>query len=367
MRIIHVATLVTPDGAYGGPIRVAINQLRELQERGHDVELVASHRGFAGAIPKEEDGVPLRLFPAVQRIPRTGFAGLASPLLQRYLGETATSDDAVHVHLARDLVTMPAARSMRRIARRLVVQTHGMVDVSSNPLAPVFDSLLTRPILRSVDIALSLTENERASLHAIAGSKLRTRSIHNGVPVPSLGATPSTVEVLFLARLHPRKRASLFVKMARALADEFSDVNFALVGPDEGEAGTVSKMIADSGHESRIRWEGALAPDQTSHRMRASSIYVLPSVGEVFPMSVLEAMALGKPVVVTADNGLAEPIAEANAGIVVDDSLEQLSEAVRELLRNAPAREAMGMRARALVQRNYGMNTVADCLEGLYA
>ena len=79
MKIIHVVTLFTPDGAFGGPTRVAVNQTRELRTRGHDVTLAGAALGYGETLPKAIDGVPVRLFPARRVVPRTGFAGLTSP------------------------------------------------------------------------------------------------------------------------------------------------------------------------------------------------------------------------------------------------------------------------------------------------
>jgi hypothetical protein len=46
VRILHVVTLVSPDSAYGGPVRVAENQCTELLSRGHDVHIAAGVRGY---------------------------------------------------------------------------------------------------------------------------------------------------------------------------------------------------------------------------------------------------------------------------------------------------------------------------------
>lgn len=78
MRILSVVTLVSPDGAFGGPVRVALNQATALRELGHDVTLAAGGRGFDEP-PTELDGVPVRLFPARTVVPGIGFAGLSSP------------------------------------------------------------------------------------------------------------------------------------------------------------------------------------------------------------------------------------------------------------------------------------------------
>ena len=78
MRILQVVTLLSPDGAYGGPARVALNQSAELIRRGHDVTVAAATRGYR-VPPTELNGVPVRLFAARTLLPGTGFAGMGAP------------------------------------------------------------------------------------------------------------------------------------------------------------------------------------------------------------------------------------------------------------------------------------------------
>ena len=368
MRILHVATLVTPDGAYGGPIRVALNQLSELARLGHTVELIAGARGFDGDLPTAIQGVPVRLFPARSLVPGTGFAGLAASGLHRYLRAQLRRVDVVHVHLARDLITLPAASAVARSQVPLVLQTHGMIDESERRLAALIDAVYTRRILRTSQRILSLTAKESASLLAVARTPLPVSAIGNGIAVlPRTTSNSTNLEVLFLARLHPRKRASYFVEMARTLLEEGTDATFTLVGPDEGEGDLVRELISKHEFGERLTWEGPLSPEATLERMRSAAIYVLPSVEEVFPMSVLEAMSLGLPVVITESNGLAEPLRSAGAGIVVDETLAGLVAGTRQLLHSAQLRVQLGDTGRALVRDEYSIAAVAAQLETIYA
>lgn len=368
MRILHVATVITPDGAYGGPIRVAINQLAELQSRGHTVALAAGHHGFTGAPPRSMGGVQLHLFPVRRALPLDSFTGLASASLRKWLGRQAGRVDVAHVHLTRDLITMPAAQILRSNCIPFVAQTHGMIDESANLLARPFDRLWTRRTLRDARVVFYLTDSERDSLKVVARRGLRLRHLVNGVPVaaPVANREPQ-VEVLFLARLHSRKRPELFVQAALALAAAHPLVRFSLVGPDEGMGPVVIDLITKSGLSEQVSWQGPMSPDRTLERLAAASIYVLPSVNEPFPMSVLEALSLGKPVVVTNTCGLAAPIAESGAGLVVDDSLESLTVAIDNLLVDAMARNRAGENARKLAHDHFSMHAVGDQLELSYA
>jgi glycosyltransferase involved in cell wall biosynthesis len=367
MRILGIVTLVSPNAEYGGPLRVAVNQLVALRDRGHDVVLAGGHRGFDGAPPSDLEGVPTRLFPAHTLVPGTGFAGLAAPGLWRAMRIHADEFDAVHIHAARDLVTLPSARIVQSRGIRTVLQTHGMIDESTNPLAVPLDAALTRPALRAAAHVAYLTPEERDSLGVVSRGAARLAEVTNGVPMGEPRDHSSTdSRVLYLARLAPRKRPGLFVHAATELAAEFPDSEFVLVGPDEGEAPAVEAAIAASGHSDRIRWDGPVSPGDTSTQMRRAAVFVLPSVDEPYPMSVLEAMAEALPVIVTSSCGLAPFITAHRAGIVVDDSAGALVEAVRTMLRDPGAAADMGRRGRAAVVAERSMDAVAERLEGLY-
>lgn len=367
MRILHVATLVSPDGAFGGPVRVASNQCAALREAGYDVRIAAGSRGFSGPAPSELDGTPLHSFPARMVLPGVGFSALTSPRMIRWLQRAIPSADVVHVHVARDLVTLPAALIARRHGIPYVLQPHGMIVDSDSPLAPPLDAAVTRRVLRGAARVFHLTPEERAGLLGVEPT-LRLEQLGNGVPAPELvPPLPERREVLYCARLQRRKRPALFATMARQLLAEGVDAGFALVGPDEGEGDAVATHVAAVGDEARLRWEGALSPDRTLARMAAASIVVLPSVHEPYPMSVLEAMSIGRPVVITDTCGLADAVRTSGSGIVVDDSEAALVKAVRRLLASPQLLEEMSQRAAQTARDVFSMPAIRSRLETVYA
>jgi glycosyltransferase involved in cell wall biosynthesis len=364
MRILQVVALMTPDGAYGGPARVALNQGAELIARGEDVTVAAAARGYR-QLPTKLAGVPVRLFAAHTVVPRTGVAGLGSIGLSRWLYSNVSDFDIVHVHLARELVVMSAAATVRRRAKRYVLQTHGQVVPSRHPYAPAMDALWTRKVLRDAGAVFYLTPNERSGLVQVGGEHLRLVPLGNGVPeYPAATRRPGTPEVLFAARMHPRKRPMVFVEMAKRLLDSGLDARFTLVGPDEGEGPALRAALEG---QPRIRWEGPVAPEAMPDRMAAADIYVLPSIREPYPMSVLEAMSVGLPVVVTDDCGLAPFVEHSRSGIVADTTVGGLAAAVQSIVGDSHHAQSMGERGREMVQGQFGMAAVGDHLLRTYA
>ena len=369
MRILHVVTLVSPDSAYGGPVRVAENQCTALLSRGHDVQLAAGVRGY-DSVPDAVGAVPAQLFPVRTTIPRVGFAGLRAAGLVRWARRHAGEFDVAHVHLARDFVTLPAALALLRAGTPVVVQPHGMIDASDRLLAKPLDHFLTKPVLRAASSVFHLTPRESDDLAGVAGESIALRELHNGVPEPSQSDDVTRIgtdEVLFMARLHPRKRPTTFVRMAAALTDAGIDARFTLVGPDEGEGAAVGNLIDQLSLQERVTYEGPLPPAQSISRMKRAKVYVLPSVDEPYPMSVLEAMSVGLPVVVTDTCGLAPLIAESECGIVVgSDDIESLTAAVRTILRTPGLAREMGENACRTAAQRLDMSSVIDVLEQNY-
>lgn len=367
MRVLHVTTLVSPDGAFGGPVRVAVNQTVALRARGHDAVLVAGERGHPDGPPERLDDAPAHLFPARHLLPSTGFSGVVSPELLRWLGREVRTADVVHVHLGRDLVTLPAAWLARRSGVPYVLQTHGMVIPTRNPLAGPLDALLTRRLLRGAAAVLCLTELEQTQVQSLVAEPLALEVLSNGVPVaedvPPLAFPP---EVLFCSRLHPRKRPLMFAEVARDLLRRGVDASFVLVGPDEGEGPGVSKVVAEVGDEDRLRWEGPLEPARTLDRMRRASLFVLPSVDEPMGMAVVEAMSVGRPVVVTSSCGLAPMVAQTDCGIVVDESSEGLLAGIAGALADPADLQRRSPLALRAARERYGMQPVAQRLEEVY-
>lgn len=368
MRVLHCATLISPDGAYGGPVRVACGQVAGLRARGHEALLIASSRGFGRQAPEQFDGAPVRLLRAWNPLPALGFAATTAPSMLPWLLRRRREFDVVHIHLARDLVTLPVAALCLALRIPYVLQCHGMIDPSDRLLARILDAVAVRRVLRGASALLVLREIEREQLETVARTQLPIHAMVNGMPLPPqappLPQQPS--RVLFLARLQQRKRPLAFIEAARALHPEHPHVDFRLVGPDEGEGPAVRAAIAEQPLDGRLHWDGPVAAEQAQAAMAQCDIYVLPSHDEPFPMSVLEAMSLGRPVIISHDCGLAERVRRAGAGIVVGDQGPALEDALRRLLDDARLRRSCGEAGRELVRTELSLEAVIDHLEPFY-
>ncbi|MBF4614150.1 glycosyltransferase [Curtobacterium sp. VKM Ac-1376] len=363
-----MVTYASCDGAFGGPLAVAIEQTRELAALGHDVELVM---GWDGRLEVDVPGVRVRLF-TLNRLPSLGFSGMFSFAMQRYLRTAAAERDILHVHLGRDLVTASVARNAIAGSASLFLQTHGMVMPDGRLRAATFDRLFIRPALASASSVLTLTPEEEEGIGGLSRNRSQTDRVTNGVGTASQAAMSRRVhpegalEILFLARLHPRKRVLTFARAAALLAARLPLLRFSVVGPDEGDLDELQTFIVENSLDKTLIYEGPIAPGEAPKRIAQASVYVLPSIGEVVPMSVLEALAAGTPTIITRSNGLASALEEKHAALVIDETPQDLADAIERLAASASLRASLSTAGARVVEANFSAAAVALRLEHLY-
>ncbi|WP_432021183.1 glycosyltransferase [Streptomyces sp. 1222.5] len=367
MRIVHAVTLISDTGAFGGPTSVALAQLHECAARGHQVHLVSLWRGITPA-PSHIKNVRLRTRPARCIVPGKGSLGLMHPLLLWDLWKTVGQSDVVHIHCGRDLVSLASLIVSRLRRKPFFIQSHGMVEPRAHAVARVFDKVFV-PLLRRARCVFVLTSRERNSIIEILGKRRPPIvTIPNGVKKidNSSYLSDSGHQVLFLARLHERKKPTTFVDMAGLVSKSLPGTRFVMYGPDEGELSKVLSLIEERGLTEVVRYGGALAPDEADQAYRSAAVYVLPSVNEPFPMTILESLAAGVPVVCTDSCGIADILRQRKAALITDGTPVALAHAVTQLLIDHDLRAKVREGGRRALAEDFSIQAVVDQLERVY-
>lgn len=368
MKILHVLTLVDDDSSYGGPVTVALGQCQELIRQGHQAEIAAGWREHRPP-PTELESVPAHLFPVLRALPSPRFTGLLSRRLLQWLHEQAEDYDVVHIHLARDLIPLVAARYLSARGRPFVVQTHGMIIADPRRSIAALDRLLTIRALKAAHHRLVLTEVEADAVREVAGPRAKLTILSNGVALPDglVAQEPAEADVLFLARLHPRKRVMDFAQAAATLIQEGVQARFSVVGPDDGDLPALRAFIKDRpALQGRLVYEGSLPHPAALERIGRCSIFVLSAVNEPFAMTMLEAMMMARPAICNDTSVLAPRLSRSGAVRAVRPGVGHLAEAIRELLDNPSERRALGTRARELAISTFSLGAVVEQLTRLY-
>jgi len=190
-----------------------------------------------------------------------------------------------------------------------------------------------------------------------------------GLMKEKLGLDPNWPLVGTVGTLCPRKDTEGFILAAARVALKRPDARFLVVGNEmgswKGYLLKMKKLAGRLGLEQKIVFHPATPG--VFDLMNAMDVFVLPSRWEGMPRVLLEAMALAKPVVATRVGGVPELVLDTGTGFLAPPgSPGAIADAVAALL-NAPAQSReMGLRARAVVEKNFSLKAHADKMERIY-
>lgn len=223
-----------------------------------------------------------------------------------------------------------------------------------------------RWVLGRVDAVIVLSTWWEAWMRASIPAA-RVAVIHNPIVVPALPPAPrvSDAIVLSLGRLGHRKGSYDLLAAIAQLKSLGIDARLRLGG--DGELDAVRARAVELGIADRVDllgWVGARAKDA---ELAAARVYTLPSYNEGLPMSVLEAMAAGLPVVATPVGGIPDALRDGTDGyLVTPGDVDALAARLGALLTDPLRAGAMGFAAHERARAEFSADALVPRIEAVY-
>ncbi len=190
------------------------------------------------------------------------------------------------------------------------------------------------------------------------------QSFLNLVPTP----IPDTGTLVCVGRLCVHKAQPLLIAAVRKLIDDGLDCNLVLVGDGEMRP-EVEAAIEEAQLGDRVQITGWASGEEVRQHMNKARVFVLPSISENLPVVIMEAMALGRPVVSTYVAGIPEIVQPGSTGWLAPASdVDALAAALKQAL-EAPVNtlQEMGKRGKELVSVQHDVVNEARKLQALFA
>ncbi|HVO58082.1 MAG TPA: glycosyltransferase [Dongiaceae bacterium] len=389
MRVLSVSESYAPFYEFGGP-PVKVEALATgLAQRGNSVTVLSADWGFekrresddgARRSPfgwtRESNGVTSIYLP-------TWFHYRASswnPAIGRYLRARLQQFDAVHIFGLYDLLGPAVAKACRKRGIPYVVEPIGMFVpiVRSLMLKRLYHSFFGNRMIAGASAVIATAEQEVEELAAGGVPREKIVLRRNGVIAPrnlpaagtfraQRGIPPDARVILFLGRLSEKKSPELlleaFGKLPAAL--DGRPLRLVFAGPDE--SGMLQRLRATArvlGVEERVSFTGAIFGSEKWGAYRDADVFVLPSQNENFGNTAAEAAAVGIPVVLTENCGVA-PLLDGTAGIVTRHETEAVAQAVERILRDGQLWARLSEGGRHAAGR-LGWDAPVEATESLY-
>lgn len=361
---LHVAIVFHRSDVIGGASVYSLSIARGLRRRGHAVRLFVPGSGhFTDQL--DNHGIEWQ---AVPGLGRTMHPGRNATALRSLRG--AIEDYEPDLISAQASTAGALCRLLRRRVDLPVIYTpHSWSFAPGAPKLEACAGWLVEASLRGrADAVIAVSEFERnlgVSRRVLDPS--RTHVIHNGVasviaPRPVNDHESGPMRVVCIARFEAQKdHVTLLGAFARL---NHHDVELILIG--DGALLEASREQAEQlGISDRVQWTGAL--DDVSEHLRNADIFTLPSRWESLPLSIIEAMAAGLPVVATDVGGVAELVTDGHTGeLVPPRDVDALAASLDRLLADRQLRADMGRAGRDRYEKLFTEDRMLELTLALY-
>jgi glycosyltransferase involved in cell wall biosynthesis len=209
-------------------------------------------------------------------------------------------------------------------------------------------------------------DERRAGIEAGVGRPEQYRVILNGIELERFDAAPRPVpgRVIALGRLSQQKRPDVAVEAFARVHGRLSESELLLAGrgPEEER---VRELAGRLGVDGAVRFLGPR--DDVPELLATASCLVLSSDYEGCPLSVLEAMAAGVPVVATRVGGVPELVDDGRTGLLVEPGRpDLLADALARLLSNPAEAAGLGAAAREEARARFSRERMLAAVERVY-
>jgi glycosyltransferase involved in cell wall biosynthesis len=335
MRILHIVGSINP--AAGGPTE-AIRMIIHYRPPGYEAEVVTL----------DDPNAPfLKDFPfEVHALGKEKKSWYSSKLIP-WLKANRHRFDGVLVHGLWEFTGLAALLAVKG-HKPYMVFTHGMLDPYFKrrfPMKHFKKWLYWVPVqywvLRCAERVLFTTAIERdlasqsfwlwqwKPMVVSYGADPQVRDLEQLKPVfydvcPALNAGQNGERfLLFLGRIDPKKGCDLLLKAFARVAPHYPQVHLVMAGPSAWRWREELQAITDSaGVSERVHWPGMLRGDVKWGAFAACDAFILPSHQENFGIAVAEALACGRPVLISDQVNIAPEIAADHCGFVESDTVE---------------------------------------------
>ncbi len=333
MRLLYLIPSLNP--AAGGPVENLRQCGAVMTEMGHSTEVATLDEPGSRWVREFP-------FPATGLGPAVGSYGY-TPRLVPWLRRHASDHDVVIVRGIWQYHSFACWRALRGSSTPYVVFTHGMLDPWFKRTYPwkhakkwLYWPWAEYRVLRDAKAVLFTCEEERL----LARKSFFLYSSNE--QVVSYGTSTSTQDpelckaaflerhpelkdnrfLLFMGRIHPKKGCDLLIEAFASVRRDDPECRLVIAGPDQmGMQPQLMALARIRQVAERISWAGMISGNTKQGAMEAAEAFILPSHQENFGIVVAEALASGKPVLISNKVNIWREIEQDGAGLVADDDL----------------------------------------------
>lgn len=380
MRIAMVCDPI--GGNKSGVVVSTVRFSKLLKERGHNIIFIGAH-GIEHKNNSHHDGIRIHSYRGLP-VPKGGGWYLAFPTVNELIKVFAEEKiDVIHVVLpmSSGIVAMKAAKALNI---KIIAASHSQPEnlfMDAPKVAQPFLGKLWNKYLawlyRKADLVIYPAEFGRNLLHHLVGREKPSAIISNGINIDRykikdvgdfhdrFNIPKDTINIIYVGRLYPEKSIDTLIKAIPHVIKEYPRMHVMLAGAGHVRP-KLEKLVESLDINKHVTFLGLVSDEDKILAYNAGDIFVSPSFAELEGMTVLEAMACGKPIIVpNAEMNAAKFFVDNNGFLFKTADHLDLAEKILKLLNDPELREEMG-KISFEKSKQYDIHRSVDLLEQAY-
>ena len=363
MKILRVVGHLYPS-SIGGVELHAHEMSKEMANLGH---VVTVYTTAMDSRPKNEhvQGYNIcRFKPFIKLFGNSVTLGMLFDILR-----TKNDFDIIHAHSHLNFSTNLCALMRIIGSSPLVITNHGL----NSQTAPAwFQKLYTATgakwTFKMADKIICYTETEKRELVEVGIKSQKITVIHNGIDtdlfIPDEISTSEKNQLLWIGRFVNGKGVDYLIDAFKLLKSEYPNISLIMIGRGP-EKDQIEKKIRDLGLDSSITIKEFIPNSDIVSTYQNSSVFILPSLEEGVPRTILEAMSCGIPIVCSNLPQLVDIVNNCGFLVPTKDS-QAIADRVSEIITDSTLAEQFGKNGRDNVVSNYSWKDTVEQTIRLY-
>lgn len=372
MKVLQISASYKPAFIYGGPTMSVSMLSEQLAQAGVMINVfttTANGLQELDLVPNTTvavDGIEVSYFKRITK-DHSHF----SPALLKAVWKNAKTYDVLHIHAWWNLVSVLSC--LIAVARGIpvLVSPRGTLSAYSfrnknTGIKGLLHRFLGKPLLTRCHIHTTSGRESEAISSLISPKSIST--VSNFVKLPGSHSSKhslpsSTIKLIFLSRIEEKKGLDILIT---ALASV--DIPFHLTIAGDGHKDYVAAQQAlsiEKGLSDKITWAG-FVHENKFEVLGSHDLFILPSYDENFGNTVIESLAVGTPVLISREVGLADYVIQKQLGWICDTTPASVAKAVTAIAAQSAQLNHIRQHAPQVIYQDFGNNHLVKKYIGLY-
>lgn len=387
MKLLHISPSYYPAFRFGGPIQSVHSLNITLVQKNIQVDVLTTTAG------NSKDSMNAWLHDCMNpdgwchfdgiRVKYLSFVGYEhynfSLQMVKEIWNFIDDYDLVHITAVWNFPVLAGALISLIKKKPYIISPRGTIyketiHLKSTLFKKLYFNLFAKHYLNKAAAIHFTTEDEKEKVIAYLKIKASSFVIPNGIDLNRIEHSAERKAnlinkkyILILGRIDRKKGFDLLLPAFAKVIKEHNDLFLIIAGNTAVPYNhAIMQLIQQFEISERVVFTGEVTGDEKWALYKNALMFVLPSYSENFGMSVVEAMTCGCPVVISDKVGIYKEVADNNAGIIVETTIKSIEEGILKLLTDENLRNTIAANGKAMVEKYYNINKVAEQMIDVY-